>query len=453
VTAGDGHYRLTGTLPEGPGTAPVYRAAGDPGQASVAHLAALLGVSGPVRPSEGAWQVGGAPDGGGPALMVARNAPGTWSYSLLGTPATSVHPNGGKAAPNPSGATSSSSSSGSSSGSGSPGSSASPGSGSSSSDVSSSTGSAAAAPPVSVRRAEAAVRPVLRGLGLSGAHLDADTTVGALRTVIANPVIGGLPTSGWSTSFQVGSDGRIAMGYGRLSALTEAGTVRVLSAAEALQKLSPPHLMHPGAAACPAGPAHGPVKDDGTDASAPVSCPMQPSGGVVDVVGARFGLSLQFVSGRQELRPAWLFETTAPGSPHTTTMVEPAVAGQGGPTPTLPSKTPVPPPATVDPGGPVHSDPSQPVDPRAPRAVPLTAYQAAGRTLTVVFWGGVCPTYQVSVDESATQVRVRVTQTPARAGKMCPMIVKSLSRQVTLKEPLGDRSVIDTSNGRPVRGQ
>ena len=67
--------------------------------------------------------------------------------------------------------------------------------------------------------------------------------------------------------------------------------------------------------------------------------------------------------------------------------------------------------------------------------------------------GGVCGTYQATAVETPSQVQVRVTQTPGRAGQMCPMIVKSQTRTGTLDQPRGTRTVVDASDGRPVWGQ
>ncbi|MGP4084866.1 hypothetical protein ACTWQJ_09565, partial [Streptomyces sp. KR55] len=62
-------YRASGALPDGPGSASVYRATGEVTKAEVTRLAKALGLDGtPV--SEGqAWRIGGQ-DGQGPSLQV-----------------------------------------------------------------------------------------------------------------------------------------------------------------------------------------------------------------------------------------------------------------------------------------------------------------------------------------------------------------------------------------------
>jgi hypothetical protein len=180
----------------------------------------------------------------------------------------------------------------------------------------------------------------------------------------------------------------------------------------------------------------------------------------VQVRGATFGLALQFVSGVQSLVPAWLFDTAQAGVARTAvvaqTAVDPAYVTGGGSGNGSASPTPVPPgtvsPAPANPGGPRRPVPPAPSGPSA-HTVDVTAYHAAGSTLTVTFEGGLCPSYTASADESAGQVRVRVTETPAQPGKMCPMIIKTLTRTVTLDKPLGTRTVVDASDGQPVRGQ
>jgi hypothetical protein len=460
-SAGGGTYQLTGTLPQGPKTAAVYRTAGGPDQAAVTRLARLLGLTAPVESVQGSWQVGGSADGGGPTLLVGKDAPGTWSYTRYGAPTAS------------SGAASSGSSS------------------TSTSNVPSSGTTITDAPgPVSVQKAQAVAAPVLAGLGLSGARTDAAQTVGALRTVTADPVLGGLPTHGWTTSLQIGADGALTMGYGRLSALTAGDSYPVVDAAAALKELNAQPVMHPDLCVAPLpqpqvqknqGAASGTGDDKGgkpgtgtvTTAAPPNLRDTRPCAPItphkVQVRGATFGLSMQFVSGTQTLVPAWLFDTAQAGVARTAVVAQTAVDpsyittggsggpganAPGGPSPVSPA-TPANPggPERVNPGGPERVDPGQPADPKAPHAVDLVQYKAAGRTLTLTFWGGVCPGYQASAQESGTEVKVRVTETPATAGKMCPMILRQLTRTVTLAQPLGTRTVVDTSDGQPIKGQ
>lgn len=74
-------YKAAGTLPDGPGSAPVYWAKGEVTKDEVARLAKALGAEGtPVVDGE-AWKVGAGNDGSGPVLRVNRQAPGMWTFT------------------------------------------------------------------------------------------------------------------------------------------------------------------------------------------------------------------------------------------------------------------------------------------------------------------------------------------------------------------------------------
>lgn len=455
--AGSGtRYELTGTLPKGPDSAPVYRAAGGVDEAAVQHLAAVFGMSGPVQSTAGWWQVGG-PE---PVLLVSKDAPGTWTYARYAVAAVSAHPDAAvPAGPRP---------------------------GPSAGGTRDPDGSGGGTAPVTEQRAMAVAAPVLNVLGLSGARIDAEQRVVLQRTVTADPVVGGLPTHGWATTLQIGPDGGVDLAYGRLSALAKGDSYPVVSAAEALKELNakamdPDHFncpaeKFPQPQAQPRTPQGGAQPGNGTQATAAptVPCGLRHTPAArIQVRGAEFGLATQSVSGAQTLVPAWLFDTTQAGVLGTAVVAQTAVdpayvtgdggaAGDGGAETDAPGGPSAVPPATaVDPGGPVQPDPLQPVDPLPPKPVALTGYQASGSTLTVVFWGGVCGTYQATVVETASQVQVRVTHAPGKPGRMCPMIAKALTRTLVLKQPLGTRIVVDASNGavvaawngQPVSGQ
>lgn len=438
-------YQLTGTLPKGPDSAPVYTASGGADEAAVRHLASLLGLSGPVTTMGGSWRVGASADGGGPALLVGKDAPSSWSYTRFGAPPMTARPDGTVETQ----------------GSGDPGNASSSGSSSSSN----SSGALTDAPaPVTPQQAMKAAEPLLSGLGLSGAATDASQTIGALRTVDADPVLGGLPTHGWSTTLQVGADGLITSGSGRLTPLAKGDTYPVVTATTALKELNAKAHARPmgatGTDVCRQPvPTMTPLAPGtaGSDLRRTEPC-LPPQQHSVQVRGAVFGLSSQFVDGRQTLVPSWLFDTAQAGVKTSSVVAQPAVDpkyityGGGVTAPGGPSGLPVM-PVPVNPGGPVRTGPGQPSDPQAPRPVTFSAYQAKGTTLTVTFYGGLCGTYKASADESATQVRVRVTETPAKPGKVCPMIEKALTAQVTLDQPLGTRTVVDATDGQPVRGQ
>jgi hypothetical protein len=347
--------------------------------------------------------------------------------------------------------------------------------------VSGTTGSAPGsdtAPPVSEAAAKAAAAPVLKGLGLSGAKVDASQTAGAVRTVNADPAVGGLPTHGWTTSLQVGADGSVSLGYGRLAELAKGDTYPVVAAATALKELNSTPVMHPdyGVTSCRV-----PTADPGTrstqvpsptttpsavpttpgqDKTLPHSVPCIPdSGHTTQVRGAVFGLALQYVSGVQTLVPAWLFDTAPAGVTRTAvvaqTAVEPSYLQSPAPSgpATVPPATPSPGSSapSVNPGGPAL--PANPPGGQSTRQVPVDSYQAKGSALVLTYTGGLCDTYKASASESGSQVRVSLIATPKPKGTMCPMIIKSLTQQVTLAHPLGTRHVVDTSDGQPVKGQ
>jgi hypothetical protein len=476
-------FQLTGTLPKGPRSAPVYRAAAVD-KDTVKRLAEALGVRGPVVPEHGGWRAGVPVTRGGPTLLVDEDAPGTWSYTRRGP--TSVTDGSPEAIEKPMAAGGSGPVTGDDGGpvpaNGSEpvtGSASGSGSGAADSPVSSTTApdgsagtatdSGTAAPPVSERKAKAVVAPVLDRLGMSDARVDAGETIGDLRMVAANPTVGGLPTQDWAVYFQVGRDGVIMSANGRPAELDQGDTYPVVTAAEALKQLnaaSPVERPDYGIASCAmpevapgpkVAPKPGAPYDDTT---LPRTLPCAPGDGhPVQVRGARFGLAMEYVAGVQTLVPAWLFDTAPAGVSRTSVVAEPAVdpsyirrGGSGVEPPgTSTPGAPVPPDATAGPAEPY--DPVRPADPRAPHHAPVVSYRAGGSTLTLTFWGGVCDTYRATADETGSQVRVLVTARPLNPGGVCTAMAKEFSESVTLDKPLGDRSVLDATSGQTIKGQ
>lgn len=307
LPAGSGGYRLTGALPaDVPGPTAVYRPDAGPDREDVARLASALGLTGPVVDDGGSWRVGTL-DGTGPALLVSADGPGTWSYARNGQAAPgqrTVVPPAKPKVPPPA------------------------------KDGGATTYRATpVAPgtvvlpsgdrdPVSEQRARAVAAPVLDALGLRGAEIDASRTAGASRTVTANPVVGGLPTSGWETAFSVAQDARLVSAHGHLARFTAGERKAVVSARRAFEELPARRMMHPGGSGCRSGAM--------TDAGAASSvCTAAPGvGGVtVDVSGARFGLSPDFAAGGgPALVPSWLFTAAPEGSSTSYVLAQPAVA-------------------------------------------------------------------------------------------------------------------------------
>ncbi|MEU6462040.1 hypothetical protein [Streptomyces sp. NPDC046976] len=368
------HYVAQGALPQGPGSAAVYGAGAEVRADQVLRLAKALGVSGtPVAEGHG-WRIGGK-DGSGPTLQVNRDAPGSWTFSRY-APGTDDCKKGPLCATGPVGPTGA---------------------------------------PVSAAAAEKAAAPVLRAAGLDGARTDAGQVMGKQRVVTADPVVGGLPTTGWATGLTISGQGEVVGGHGLLSTPVKGATYPVLDAKKtlALMNAAPKddHRMGAGGCASPgrfATRLEGPC---GQESPAPA--------GTVTVDRAVFGLAAHSVGGRQTLVPSWLFETRGSG-----TVSYPAIDPRY-----LASSAPSA--APTSPGG----------------SVKVTGYMADDRDLTVSFYGGLCADYSVAARESATRVTVTVTE-HRQEGKICPLIAKEFTRTVRLKAPVDGRAVVGADGAR-----
>ncbi|MFE7274270.1 hypothetical protein [Streptomyces sp. NPDC057623] len=388
-------YKADGELPDGPGSAPVYRAGGEVGADDVARLAEALGVDGTPVAQGQTWRVG-AKDGAGPALQVNKRAPGTWTFSRY-TPGT---------------------------------------------DDCESTTVCAKAPaeptgdPVGEAAAKKAAAPVLKAVGQDDAKLDAGQVMGAQRVVNANPVVGGLPTHGWTTGVTVSTQGEVVGGSGQLKAPAKGDSYPVLDAEKTLGLMNATpgagHRMGIGGCASPV-----PLKDRLEAPCGAQASTGAPAGDTVTVEKAVFGLAAHQVDARQALVPSWLFEVRTPGAQDSFTVTYPAIDPKY-----LASSTP-----SEEPSGQPTPRPSEPKD--DPSASPITrnvgvdGYTADGRELTVAFTGGVCADYEVTASESGGEVTVRVTET-SQPDKVCILIAKVFHKSVRLDEPLGDRKVVGT---------
>jgi len=382
-------YKATGSLPTGPGSAAVYAPEGQVGKDDVARLAKALGVVGTPVAEGQYWKVGGQ-DGSGPSLQVNKAAPGLWTFNRY-APGTDNCTDTLKCAQDP---------------------------GTSATD------------PVSVTVAKQAAAPILKAVGQDDAKVDASQLMGAQRVVNAEPLVGGLPTHGWTTGLTVSAQGEVVGGSGQLAAPMKGDVYPVLSAQKTLALLNATpgtdHRMGIGGCASPV-----PLKDrleaPCGSSTAVSATPAQTSATVEHAV---FGLAAHSVSGKQTLVPSWLFEVRQSGTQDTFTVTYPAIdpkylASAGTPTPT-PTST-----ATA-----------------APHDVKADGYSAGGKSLTVAFTGGVCADYKVAASESSDKVTVTVTETPW-PDKVCIMIAKFYHRTVELKAPLGDRKVVG-SDGRAI---
>ncbi|MFF0081466.1 hypothetical protein ACFYR1_17415 [Streptomyces canus] len=382
-------YRVDGSLPEGPRSAPVYRTQGQVTEDDVVRLAEALGVDGTPVAQGQVWRVG-TKDGSGPSLQVNRQAPGAWTfqrYSRVIDNCDSATVCGAEQTP---------------------------------------TGS-----PVSVAVAEKAAAPVLKAAGQDGAKLDASQVMGAQRVVNADPVVGGLPTYGWTTGVTVNGQGEVVGGTGQLKAPVKSDTYPVLSAEKTLGLLNKVpatgHRMGIGGCASPV-----PLKDR---LEAPCGeSTASPAKNTLTVEKAVFGLASHLVAGRQALVPSWLFEVRATGAKDAFTVTYPAV-----------DPTYIASPATATPTSPATpTAPSgEPTSAPKTRDVKVDGYSAEGDELTLSFTGGVCGDYAATASETSGEVTAKVTYTPW-PDKVCIMIAKEIQKTVPLDEPLGDRKVVGT---------
>ncbi|MFE9824690.1 hypothetical protein ACFYSH_21565 [Streptomyces sp. NPDC005791] len=386
-------YRASGALPDGPGSAAVRRAAGTVTAAEVARLAKALGLQGTPHTDGAAWKVGSDGDGSGPVLKVTERSPGTWTFARYASGGTD-------ACESPTVCSKS----------------ATPGTG---------TGS-----PIGEKAAKAAAAPVLKAVGQDDAALDADQLMGSVRVVNADPVVGGLPTYGWSTGIQVGASGEIVGGSGHLKGLEKGDSYPVTGAHEALKQLN---AKSAGATGSGTGGCATPVPLEGGSVSPKADCGSK--GGTppatMSVEKAEFGLTAQYADGERILVPSWLFSVRPEGGGPGNTVVQVAVEPDHL---TSESTRPAPEP-TGKPDG---------------SGTGITSYSSNGRTLEVTFWGGVCSTYTARATEDGSTVRVTVDESEPDPGRACIMIAKELTRTVTLDEPLDGRKVVDAGSGETV---
>ncbi|MFD9006401.1 hypothetical protein ACFV0T_36585 [Streptomyces sp. NPDC059582] len=385
-------YRAAGTLPEGPGSAPVYWATGTVTKDEVARLAESLGVDGtPVARGE-VWKVGTGKDGAGPMLQVSKEAPGTWTFSRYAPGTDNCR----------------------------------------STVVCEQDPAAPADDPVSEAAAKKAAAPVLKALDQDDAKIDASQVMGAQRVVNADPLVGGLPTSGLTTGLTVNTQGEVVGGNGRLNTPAKGDTYPVLSARETLDLMnaapgSTAHRMGIGGCASPV-----PLKDRLEEPCGSSSASTAAPGGdrqTITVEDAVLGLTVRGANGRQALVPSWLFEARGSGAQDDFTVTYPAVDPKYlTPAPSATAPEPTAAPTSYD--------------------VKVDGYTAEGRELTVSYTGGVCADYDAKAVESSDKVTVKVTGKPW-PNKICIKIAKLFHQTVRLDQPLGDRKVVG-SDGKDV---
>ncbi|GAA2805356.1 hypothetical protein [Streptomyces showdoensis] len=395
-------YKAGGPLPQGPSEAAVHRPEGRVTAAEVTRLAEALGMSGTPRLVGEVWRLAPDRDESGPRLDVSAKAPGSWTYSQYqGGPVGDTCLKG-KACPPPGEA------------------------------VPPSGGG-----PVSEAAAKAAVAPVLKATGQDDAKLDARQLMnGSVRVVNADPVVGGLPTYGWSTGIHVGPDGSLVAGSGKLKEPAAGDTYPVVGARKALDELNEASKgTGPiGIGGCATDPPAGTDAAGGERPDVPCrsAVDMAPPE-VVTVTGAVFGLAAQYADGEPVLVPAWLFEARGKAGTAPYTVVRTAVDARYLAPPATPSPTPDERTGTA----PERQISSFTADPTA-------------RKLSVSFWGGVCSTYTVTAVETPRKVVVRIAERPTDPDKVCVAMAVEVTKTVTLEQPLGDRPVVDGASGQAV---
>jgi hypothetical protein len=389
-------YKADGELADGPGSAPVYRAGGEVGADEVARLAEVLGVDGTPVAQGQTWRVG-ATDGAGPSLQVNKQAPGTWTFYRYAPGTDNCR----------------------------------------STTVCQKDSAEPDGRPVGEDAAKKAAAPVLKAVGQDDAKLDASQVMGAQRVVNADPVVGGMPTYGWTTGVTVNAQGEVVGGSGQLKEPVKGDTYPVLSADKTLGLMNAApgagHRMGIGGCASPAPLKDRPVAPCGAQALTGAA----PSKDTVTVEKAVFGLAAHHVDARQALVPSWLFEVRAEGARDGFTVTYPAIDPKYL-APATPPEEPTGQPT------PWPTDPKdQPTSAPVIRNVTVDGYTADGSELTVAFTGGVCADYKVTAEESGGEVTVRVTET-SQPEEICIQVAKLFHKTVQLDEPLGDRKVVGT---------
>lgn len=269
----------------------------------------------------------------------------------------------------------------------------------------------------------AVAAPVLEALGLADAEMDVAPDGGA-ATVVARPVVAGLPTAGMATRLWV-SDGAVRSGEGWAVTTSAGPEYPVMGAREAYDRLvrtpRPTPLM-----ACPE-----PLPPDADR----LVC-----GGPVTVTGARMGLSPVASVDGWLLLPTWLFAVRDSPEPLTQPAVQPRFLRPARGTGT---------PPTAGTGTPRSAGPGEPVPDPASRFTSVRR-GADDRTLVVRFWGGVreCYSYDVRVAEDARRVRLFLVENRVAGDRPCIEIAEARRIAVPLDEPLARRTVEDGDSGR-----
>jgi hypothetical protein len=243
---------------------------------------------------------------------------------------------------------------------------------------------------VAEQHALSVVRPLLSALDLDGADVTTEA-YGEVRTVLAAPHVGGLPTQGWETRFEIGTDGALLSASGMLGGAATGEEYPLIDAQEAFELLNAQPRPDLAALCAPDVPC-------GPDERA--------------VTGARPGLQLQFNDHGPLLVPAWLFSVRDLPQPVAHVAVDPAF---------------LEPPTAPD----VHADPDEPV---------IVGYGESSS----------CPHTSVKplVEETEEVVTVTLEADAIPPDVACTADYVGVDLTVPLSAPLGDRAVVDGPTGQ-----
>lgn len=157
-----------------------------------------------------------------------------------------------------------------------------------------------------------------------------------MRVVSADPVVGGLPTQGWSTKIGVGADSQVVSGSGELTLPVRAAAEQpVIGAVDALARLNkrsagPADGTGPGPSGCATSVPLAPDTAVGATDTPPCNPdprPMKPPR-TESVRGAVLGLVPGTVDGARGLVPAWLFEVAGKDGAASHTVAQPAALAE-----------------------------------------------------------------------------------------------------------------------------
>jgi hypothetical protein len=250
-----------------------------------------------------------------------------------------------------------------------------------------------------------AAAPVLAALGLSKAEIRVES-YGSQGAVTADPVVDGLPTSGYQTRIEITADGSVLGASGYLAEPASGPSYPLISAKAAFEALAA--LPQPLSPECEGCPTPVPAK----------------------VTGARLGLQLTALQeGAAALLPAWLFAVEDWPMP----LAQNAVVERYLERPGAPSAPPTGERQSVG------------FDAVYPTDDPKTVIVQYGDS-------GSCPREGVThvVKESAESVVVMLEAAAQPADQACTSDYRQVLVKVALQAPLGTRTVLDASRGEEV---